>query len=256
MRQAWNAGARLPGPRLAIPLGVLAVAALSWAYLLDMTRSAPAMSGAMAMAPWGAGELAMAGVMWVVMMAAMMLPSALPTVALYAAMMRAHRGGGTGAHGLVFAAGYAAVWAAFSLLATAAQWGLQAAALLSPATMAVSPWLGATLLVVAGAFQFTPLKMAALNACRSPQGFLVSGWREGLRGAWAMGLRNGVSCLACCWALMALMFVGGVMNVLWMAALTLLVLVEKVLPGGALLGRVSGFGLLVWGIVLWVIVLA
>ena len=145
--------------------------------------------------------------------------------------------------------GLSCLWTAFAAGATAAQWTLQARDLLSPTIVSVSPVLSAALLVIAGAFQFTPVKRACLRACRSPLGFLLTEWRNGLGGAAQMGVRHGLYCLGCCWALMALLFVGGAMNLLWIAALTLLVAMEKLAPKGEILARVLGALMIVAGAV-------
>ncbi len=149
-----------------------------------------------------------------------------------------------------FVAGYVAVWSAVSLGATGLQWGLERAALLSPMLVSTSPLLGGGLLVAAGVYQWTPLKHACLRHCRSPIHFLVHGMRKGSGGAFVMGLEHGAFCVGCCWVLMGLLFVGGVMNLLWVAAIAVFVLLEKVLPFGALAGRISGALLVLAGLLL------
>jgi len=139
------------------------------------------------------------------------------------------------------------VWGAFSLCATSAQYGLERAALVSPMMGRAAPWLGAALLVAAGLFQFAPLKNACLVKCRTPLSFVMTEWRDGMRGALVMGLRHGAYCAGCCWALMALLFVGGVMNLLWVATVALFVLIEKVVPAGGRLSKAGGALLIVWG---------
>jgi predicted metal-binding membrane protein len=135
-------------------------------------------------------------------------------------------------------------------VATVAQWGLHTAALLSPMLASTSPLLGGLLLLAAGIFQWTPLKSTCLTQCRSPLGFVMTAWREGTWGALRMGLRHGMYCVGCCWVLMALLFVAGVMNLLWVAAIAALVLMEKVLPRGEWVGRVVGGILMLAGLVL------
>ena len=191
----------------------------------------------MPMSDWSAANWLAVFVMWAVMMAAMMLPSITPMVLCLANLNRRR---GEGARTLVFVAVYLALWTAFSGAATASQWALQSADWVSPMIVSTSPILSGALLLVAGAFQFTPLKQACLSTCRSPLGFLMSDWRDGLWGAWRMGLRHGLNCLGCCWALMALLFVGGVMNILWIAALTALVAIEKVAPKGEAVAKALG----------------
>jgi predicted metal-binding membrane protein len=144
----------------------------------------------------------------------------------------------------VFIAGYLLVWAAFSLLATGAQYGLERAALVSPMMGKAAPWLGAVLLIGAGLYQFAPLKDVCLDKCRTPLSFIMTEWRDGRRGALVMGLRHGAYCTGCCWALMALLFVGGVMNLAWIAALSIAVAIEKLVPRGELIATILGVALI------------
>jgi predicted metal-binding membrane protein len=150
----------------------------------------------------------------------------------------------------VFVSAYVLVWTVFSAVAALVQSVLHARGLLAPTMTAESPLLAGSLLVVAGVFQWTPLKHACLTVCRSPLSFIMSRWREGARGAFVMGVRHALYCLGCCWALMTLLFVGGVMNLVWVAAIAVAVLVEKVVPGGDAIGRVAGLALIVAGV--WV----
>ena len=150
----------------------------------------------------------------------------------------------------VFLAGYLVVWTGFSALAAVAQWVLHAEAFLSPLMVSTSPILGGSLLIVAGVFQWTPLKSSCLAHCRSPLSFLMTDWREGKLGAFVMGLKHGAFCTGCCWFLMALLFVAGVMNIWWIAIIAVLVLLEKVAPRGLLVGKVAGLLLSAWGV--WV----
>ena len=155
-----------------------------------------------------------------------------------------------------FVAGYLFLWCVFSLGATVVQWGLHETAMLSPMMVAKSHVVGAGLLMVAGLYQLTPWKAACLDHCRAPVHFFAKHWRPGVRGAFRLGLYHGAFCLGCCWALMGLLFVGGVMNVLWIAAITVFVLFEKVLPVGALSARLrwaAGIGLVVSGVGVWVL---
>lgn len=229
---------------------LIGVVVFAWAYLLFVAGpdTAMGMGGAAMPMPWTLATFHIMVVMWIAMMVAMMLPSAAPMILLFAAIERRKAGGGSafGATGL-FALGYLVVWAAFGIAATWAQWGLQQLALLSPTLAAGSTALAGALFLLAGAYQLTPLKQACLRQCRSPLDFLTRHWRSGTSGAFGMGLRHGLFCLGCCWAVMALLFVGGVMNVLWIAALALFVLIEKVVPAGHLLGRTTGIGLILWG---------
>jgi len=180
-----------------------------------------------------------------VMMAAMMLPSALPVVMAFVRLSLGQRDSGRAS---AFVAAYLMAWAAFSAVATALQWLLQGLHWVDPMIASRSNALDVVLLLMAGAYQFSPLKHACLARCRTPLGFLVGGWRPGLRGAFAMGLQHGLFCLGCCWALMALLFVGGVMNLAWVAALALAVAIEKTAPGGERIARVLGLLLIGAGV--------
>ena len=241
--------------RAVVTAGLAAVAVLGWVYLLFLARGMAGMdmSADMVMPrmqTWGVVDLALLFVMWAVMMVAMMVPSASPLILMVAAANRKRRERSdplvpTG----LFLTGYLLVWTTFSAVATAAQWGLHATALLSSGMVSLSPVLGGLLLLAAGVFQFTPLKQACLTHCRSPLGFVMTHWREGSGGAVRMGLEHGLFCVGCCWVLMALLFVAGVMNLLWIAAISLFVLAEKVLPRGDLVGRLGGAALLVAGVV-------
>jgi predicted metal-binding membrane protein len=142
------------------------------------------------------------------------------------------------------------MWTAFAAAATLAQWALQQHAVVEPATLAVGPLVGGALLVAAGLYQFTPLKRACLSRCQSPLSFILNEWREGRRGAFLMGVRHGVFCVGCCWALMALLFAAGVMNLLWVGAIAVFVLLEKVVPAGRVLSLAAGALLVAWGV--WV----
>lgn len=240
--------------RIAVWTALLLVAALAWAYLVWMARAMEMpMDGAMAQAagvrPWTAGDFWMMFVMWAVMMVGMMLPTAIPMTLIYAAVARrAQERGQYVAPTILFVNGYLLMWTLFSVGATLLQWALDQAALLSPMMVATSPALGAGILIAAGIYQFTPAKDACLDHCRSPAMFISEHWRAGPSGALRMGMRHGAFCLGCCWALMLLLFFGGVMNLLWIAAITLFVLLEKVLPQGARGGRWTGAAMAAVGV--------
>ena len=226
------------------------IAALAWAYLLYLGHQMSSsmeydrMMADMGMAmsePWRAADVLFTAVMWTVMMIGMMAPSAAPVLLLFAASVRARQPSSPFAPPVVaFAAGYLLVWTAFSAAAALAQWGLHETSMLSSAMAASSGWLSGSILIGAGVYQFTPVKGACLTQCRSPLGFLLGHWRSGTAGALRMGVRHGVQCLGCCWALMCVLFVVGVMNLLWVAALSAFVLVEKVGPRGVLASRLAG----------------
>jgi predicted metal-binding membrane protein len=189
--------------------------------------------------------------MWVAMMVAMMLPGAAPMVLLYARVVcKAESGAGAARVRTAiaaFASGYLAIWILFSLFAVLVQFGLERIGAMS-AMMSVSPaYLAGGFVIAAGLYQLTPLKTACLNHCRGPAAFLVAHWRAGLSGAFRMGVAHGAYCLGCCAALMLLLFVGGVMNLVWIAGLTLLVAVEKLAPFGAVVARAMGAALIAGG---------
>lgn len=203
----------------------------------------PAQSG-----PWGISESALALLMWLVMSMAMMLPTAAPMVLTFGELT-ANRYAGSALQAQVarFVGGYLLVWGGFSVLATAMQGGLHALALMTPDMAAASPWLAGGVLMLAGLYQFTPLKDFCLTACRNPMTWFFGHWRNGPAGAWRMGMVHGLHCLGCCWALMLVMFASGLMNLAWIAILAALMLAEKALPKGDLVGKAAGILLAGWG---------
>jgi predicted metal-binding membrane protein len=209
----------------------------------------PPMMGAMTgVRPWTATEFGLRLAMWAVMMVAMMVPTAAPMTLMYAAIARkAATRHNPLPPAFVFVAGYITMWTIFSLVATIAQHALDQAALLSPMMVSTSARFGAALLIAAGIYQFTPLKNTCLKNCRAPAHFMSRYWRTGNLGAFRMGLRLGAYCVGCCWILMALLFVGGVMNLLWIAAIAILVLLEKTIPFGDVGGRVVGATMILVG---------
>jgi len=236
--------------RAVVLLGLAAIAALSWLHVIHMAGSMPAMSSMAHVQPWGMADFLLMFVMWAVMMVAMMLPSAAPMILVFAGIKRRSPAAADGALALVtalFALAYIVVWTGFSLAATLANWALHQAGLMTSTMGSTLPMAGGVLLLVAGIYQWTPLKHACLSRCRSPLAFLMTEWRTGRTGAFVMGLRHGLFCLGCCWALMALLFVLGAMNLLWIAGLAAIALIEKVAPGGAWLSRGLGLVLAAWG---------
>ena len=196
--------------------------------------------------PWSAMDAVLTFVMWAVMMVGMMVPSAAPMSLLFAQVSRkAAAQGAAVVPTFVFVSGYVAAWTLFSVGATALQWQLERTALLSPMLASASPLFGAVLLAGAGLYQLSPWKNACLAHCRAPASFFAAHWRPGGWGAFRMGLAHGLYCLGCCWILMGLLFFGGVMNLLWVAGLTIFVLVEKIAPRGELLARMAGVAMLV-----------
>jgi predicted metal-binding membrane protein len=203
---------------------------------------------------WDLPHLTLLWAMWAVMMVAMMLPSATPMLLLYGVVARRSEAPGSAASRRIYAlaAGYLVMWASFSLAATALQRCLAALLVVSPMMEATSPFVVAGLLAIAGIYQLTPIKHACLRTCQSPLGFMMTRWRRGVAGAFRMGLEHGVVCVGCCWALMLLLFAGGVMNLVVIAALTALVAFEKLTPFGAQTARISGMLLIaasVWMLV-------
>ena len=245
--------------RVTVLAALAATTALAWAYLVVMAGGMhgampdmPGMAEAMRPGPWTAAHFAMMLGMWAVMMVGMMLPAAAPMVLFFATFSRRSREQGHNVAPVgAFVSGYVAVWSAFALAATTLQWGLDRAALLSPHMATISPVLGGAILIAAGVYQWTPLKDACLGLCRSPVAFVMGHWRPGTGGAFRMGVEHGTFCVGCCWALMALLFVGGVMNLLWVAAITAAVLAEKLAPKGGWIARATGAALVLCGT--WVI---
>ncbi len=234
--------------RILVLAGVVGLAGLAW---LDLWRRAGDMAMQAAMPrlmPWSLPDLITAALMWGVMMTAMMLPSATPMLLLFASVQRKQREQGKPATPTaLFAAGYLVVWLVFSLLGAGLQWALQALLLLSAHLATTSPYLGSAFLLLAGGYQFTPWKDTCLVHCQFPLGFLLPRWREGPSGAFRMGFRHGAYCVGCCWTLMGLLFVGGVMNLLWVAVLAAFTLLEKAVARGPWLSRLAGVGLVGWG---------
>ena len=254
-----GAGAWPPGPaapvaardKVLIQGCIVAVMALAWAYLFyldgQILPGTPeeAMAAHCAPADVGLGFL-----MWSVMMVGMMAGSAMPAILLFAGAQARRGKAALWTHSFLFGSGYALVWIGFSAVAALAQAALHNAALLSPAMAASSTPLSAAILCMAGIYQLSPFKQACLAHCRSPLGFFLAHWRVGRLGAIRMGVRHGAYCLGCCWALMLVLFVVGAMNLAWVAALALLVLLEKTGPAGMLAARLAGIALVGWGLAL------
>lgn len=207
--------------------------------------------------PWSAADFIVMSMMWTVMMIGMMTPSTAPMVLIYARVGRQAelQGKPLAATGF-FAGGYFLAWAAFSLVATLGQWLLERAALLTPMLTASNDFFGGLVLIAAGLFQWTPAKDACLKHCQAPLSFVQrhGGFRRDALGSLQVGFQHGIYCVGCCWALMALLFVGGVMNIVWIAGLTTFILLEKVVPLGRIISRTAGVGLAAWGV--WLLVAA
>jgi predicted metal-binding membrane protein len=243
--------------RFYILSALLGVTAIAWIYLIRMASMMDSMPmtaiGAMQIRPWSAQDFWLMFVMWAVMMVGMMVPTAIPMTLIYATVAKKAASQGTSlAPTGIFVTGYVLVWTAFSAVATLAQWGLDQASLLTPMMVSASPVLGAALLIVAGVYQMSPAKKACLDHCRTPAQFISQHWRPGAFGAFTIGTEHGAYCLGCCWALMGLLFFGGVMNLAWIAAITLFVLAEQILPFGARGGLIAGTAMLTVGLSLLV----
>ncbi len=242
--------------RALVALSILTMCALAWAYLIYLVSDMPPMalgmvSMSMAMPTdhaWGLPDFTAMFVMWSVMMVAMMLPSATPMILLFEKINQKRDLQGQAKNPIaLFVGGYLLVWIGFSILATLLNWSLHSAGLLTSMMGRVTPVVAGISLLVAGTYQWTTLKYACLTHCRSPVGFLMANWHVGRLGAVRMGSHHGLYCLGCCWLLMILLFVLGVMNLLWIVVLTVFVLAEKVVPKGQLLGRIAGLLMIGWG---------
>ncbi len=246
--QEEGLGTALPlRERAILAIGLALVCVLAWAFtILEARGMEPAVP-----APWSTGQFFAMLLMWVIMMGAMMLPTVAPMVDAFATINQRRRAReapyvATG----YFIGGYLLAWSAYSLLATLAHWGLERAGLLDTMMRSTSLGLSGALFLAAGLYQWTPLKEVCLTRCRSPIGFVLSEWRDGALGAIVMGVRHGGYCVGCCAVLMALLFAVAVMNLLWVAALTVLVMIEKMLPGAALWRHTIGIALSATGIIL------
>lgn len=243
--------------RAVVLLALLTLSLLSWLWLISLSRGMydnnPAAMPGMAMpmlmpSSWVGATFGLTFAMWWVMMIGMMLPSAAPMILMFATVNRNKRASGQEFVPVsVFTLGYLLVWGCFSAGATLAQWALDELAMRSALLSTTGPVLGGGLLIAAGVYQFTPLKQACLSHCRSPLTFVLNDWRDGRVGALRMGIAHGTFCLGCCWVLMALLFVVGVMNLPLVAAVAAFVFVEKLLPGGAWIGRLGGGAMVALG---------
>ena len=244
--------------RIIIYSAIFLIILIAWAYLFQLENEMKTMDMSIinpmpSLEVWSFATFLLMFVMWFVMMVAMMFPSTAPTALVFAKVYRKRKKEGKPFVSLIiFLSGYLTIWAVFSLGATMLQLILQKIAFLSSMMEITSPLLGAAILLAAGVFQFTSLKNKCLTECRNPMGFLVSEWRDGMYGAFLMGIRHGYFCVGCCWMLMVLLFVTGVMNLMWVAAIALFVLIEKVLPYPQWTGRIAGLLLILWGLMMLV----
>ena len=248
-----DAVARTRQDRAVILWATFAIALSAWLILL--TQAGRAHPHAALLAPqasaFGPAELGFAFAMWLAMMVAMMLPAVLPWVLVFAAVDRAHHPERRSYRSVaVFLSGYCVVWALYAFGGALLQLALQQRGFLHPAGDRLGAAAGGLVLVVAGLFQFSTLKAACLDHCRSPMGYFLANWHDGPGAAWWLGARHGLFCVGCCWALMAVMLAVGTMNLFWMALLTVVVCLEKLASRGPLLGRGLGLAFGFWGITL------
>jgi predicted metal-binding membrane protein len=249
MAGTWALEQTLRHDRLIVAIGIATVVAFSWGYLLagagiDMSMADMPMDPE----PWSLAHALLMFAMWWVMMIAMMVPSAAPVILLFAVIKRRQAATENPVvASWLFLAGYLVIWAGFSLVAVLAQWALEQSRLLSGMMASTSSLLAGIILLAAGLYQFTPIKRACLHYCRSPVLFLSRYWRPGAMGALRMGFRHGSYCVGCCWFLMALLFVVGVMNLAWVGSVAIYVALEKLLPRSQWVSRAAGVVLIVAG---------
>jgi predicted metal-binding membrane protein len=242
--------------RFVVLMALFTLCVLSWLYIIYLYNQMYPMNMdaflfAMPMTSnWSWTDFTLLFLMWFVMMIAMMMPSVAPLVLIFTSITRKRQEQQNPfvSSGYLLS-GYFLVWAAFSLFATILQWLLQRASLLNPEMITTSKILGGIIFILAGVFQFTPLKNTCLNTCRSPMAFIHQYWKNGKSGALRMGIQNGMYCLGCCWILMILLFVSGIMNILWIAVISLFVLVEKVLISVKIISSIAGIALIAYGII-------
>ena len=245
--------------RVIIVSALLVICILSWVYIIYLYKQMAVMNMdaaffAMPMTPsWTIVDFALLFVMWFVMMIAMMTPAVAPLTLIFTMINRQRQQQNRPFVNTAYLiTGYFLVWAAFSLAATSLQWLLQHVSLLNPEMKTTDKIVGSLILIAAGIFQLTPLKQTCLQNCRTPLVFVNRHWREGKRAALRMGIQNGFYCLGCCWMLMVLLFVAGIMNLLWVALIAVFVLVEKVAPSIKWLSYATGLVLIVYGIIYFI----
>ncbi|MEH6543891.1 MAG: DUF2182 domain-containing protein [Porticoccaceae bacterium] len=244
--------------------GLVSITALAWLYVTDMAidmdgiMNMPTSGDVLTMTRsvhWTASNFVLTSVMWVVMMVGMMVPGASPMILMFTKVNHKQRENDEPfVPTVIFVAGYITIWSVYSVATAGLQLGLQDADLLSPILTSTSAIYSGITLVVVGLYQLTTIKNACLRHCQTPLSFLTTSWRDGYSGAFRMGLSHGAFCVGCCWALMALLFVGGVMNVLWGVAITIFVFAEKLMQPGPMFPRISGGMLVAWGI--WTVAMA
>ncbi len=254
-----NIGMGLRRDRIILIAGLVAMSVVAWAYVINLSfrmtgagiNDASDMASAQMAMPnitaWQTEDVLFTFLMWTIMMVAMMIPSAMPMILAFAGLIRQGR---ANEHPIfttiTFLLGYLVVWLSFSMGATLIQCGFHSAGWLSESINA-TPLLSGVLFIFAGVYQLTPLKYVCLSNCRTPLRFLLTEWRDGIKGALIMGMRHGLYCLGCCWPLMLLLFAAGVMNLLWVVFIAVYVMLEKAMPAGLLISRVAGLFVIGWG---------
>ena len=240
--------------RFIVIAGLFIISILAWLYIIYLYRQMEVMNMdalffAMPMTPeWTATDFIFMFLMWLVMMIAMMTPSVAPLILLFAKVNRQRKEQQSPfVNTFYLFTGYFVVWGGFSLIATLLQWLLQQLSWLNPDMIITNKILGAIILIAAGIFQFTAIKQTCLSYCKSPLDFIYKHWGEGKNGAIKMGFKNGAYCVGCCWVLMVLLFVSGVMNILWVALIALFVLIEKVSAKSKWISFVAGSLLIALG---------
>ncbi len=241
--------------RIIVITGLFIISILAWLYVIYLYRQMEVMNMralffAMPMTPkWNSTDFILMFLMWLVMMIAMMTPSVAPLILLFTKVNRQRKNQQSPFVNTSYLfTGYFMVWAGFSLLATLLQWILQQVSWLNPDMIITNKILGSIILIAAGVFQFTPLKQTCLDFCKSPLEFIYKHWKEGKKGAVKMGIQNGIYCVGCCWVLMVLLFVSGVMNILWVALIALFVLIEKVFARSKWISFSAGTLLITYGV--------
>lgn len=243
--------------QLFVLISVIILVALSWMYIFHLSSlmSSDFMEGMTMpqMWEWSFKDFSANFAMWSVMMIAMMLPSATPMILIFSNVnKKRNEHGNEFVPTWIFVSSYITLWIAFSLFATIVQWFLHHFALLSDGLRIISPSISGLLLISAGVYQFTSVKYACLKNCQSPLGFIWGNWRYGKQGALSMGLKHGLYCIGCCWVLMILLFLVGIMNILWIAVISIFIFIEKIIARGRLLSYFSGSILVLWG--LWLLI--
>jgi len=241
--------------RLIIISSLFIISLLAWVYIIYLYKQMAVMNMdalffAMPMTPsWTMTDFALLFLMWFVMMIAMMTPAVAPLILIFAMVNRQRKQQNRPFVNTAYLmTGYFVVWAAFSLAATSLQWLLQQISMLNPEMKTTNKILGSVILIATGIFQFTAFKHTCLQYCRTPIEFVHRHWKEGKPGALRMGIQNGFYCLGCCWMLMVVLFVAGIMNLLWVAIIALFVLIEKISSQTKWISYVAGFVLILYGV--------